>query len=73
VRIAAPDHQRQVLEDQREPHRRQHLAELLPAQALQERVPLRDADERDGEGAQHDGKEEAPGGPDDRQGDVATQ
>ena len=49
VRIAAPEHQGEVLEDEGEAHRGQHLAQLLAAQALEERVPLADADERDGE------------------------
>jgi len=73
VRVAAPDHEGQILEDQGEAHGREHLAELLPGQALEERIPLRDADQRDGERAHDEGEPELLGPPDDRQRHVAAE
>src|SRR4030095_13775128 len=44
-----------------------------PAQSLEERVPLRDADERDRQRSHEHGEDEAAGAPDRREGDVATE
>ena len=47
VGIAAPDQQGQILKDEREADRHQHLAEGLVGQAAQEEPLHADADERD--------------------------
>src|SRR4029450_10097298 len=73
VGIATPEHERQVLEDEGEAHRGQHLPQLLAAQPLEERVPLGDADERDGQGTDQHGEDEAAAAPDRREGDVAAE
>src|SRR4030095_2527343 len=73
VRVTAPEHQGQILEDEREPHRGEHLAQLLSAETLEERVPLRDADQRDRESAHDHGGDEAAAAPDDCESNVAAE
>ncbi len=51
IGIAAPDQQREVLEDQGQPHGGEHLSQLLPAQPLQKTLPLDDAQDGDDDGS----------------------
>ena len=73
VRVAAPDQQRDVLEDEREPDRHQDLPERLAGQATQEHALHHDADEREREGAARECQHITAGAPDDRQPDVAAE
>ena len=60
VGIAAPDEERQVLEDEGEADRHQHLAQRLAPEAAEEEPLHAHADERDGHRAAEQGQREAP-------------
>ncbi len=57
--VAAPDHQRHVVEDERDAEREQHLAQLVAAHEAQQPFGEHEPGDRDGDDRRHAAEDEA--------------